>query len=183
MSIGSLGRRWARAFLLVAIEQRKIDAYLNELALFDQALRCSRELKIFMTDQAFEAHERKAALEKLVQPLGLSLSTQHFLSLLIDRERMAFFSDIFLSFRDQADEALNRVRVQVKVQSALEESSQVHLRSVLEKMTEKNVILQIAVDPSILGGIVIRIADQVFDGSVKTTLVHMQEKMRHAVIL
>src|SRR4029434_11122324 len=177
MIVGSIGRRYAKALLEIARDAGKIEEVLSELESFGKAFRESPELRILMSDPTFEKEERKKTLAALSKTLKFSPLLLNFLNLLIDRDRMAQFEEILLSYRDQADQALGRVRVQVTVPEAFSEASEKKLKKILEKITGKQVILETQADPKILGGVVIKVQDQMFDGSIKSSLKRMKEKM------
>jgi F-type H+-transporting ATPase subunit delta len=179
---GSIGRRYAKAFLDIARKEGKIEERLSELESFGEALRSSKEMNFLMTDPAFEPEQRKKILVSLSERLRLSPMTLNFLKILIDRDRLGFYEDILRSYREQADEALGRVRVKVSVPDSLGEASLQKLQRILEKMTRRKVLLETESNPDILGGMVIKIKDMVFDGSIRSALRRMKEKMMDAGI-
>lgn len=182
MISGSIGRRYAKALLDLSRETGKVEETLSELESFGKVLRESSDLRLLMSDPAFASEERKKTLESLSKPLKFSPALLHFLSLLIDRDRMAQFGEILLSYRAQSDQVLGRVRVQVTIPELLGEASEKKLKKILEKITGKQVILDMKTDPSILGGMVIKVQDQMFDGSVKASLRQMKQKMMQVPI-
>jgi F-type H+-transporting ATPase subunit delta len=179
---GSIGRRYARAFLDVARETGKIEECLSELEAFGEALRSSKEMGVLMTDPAFESGKRKKVLVSLSEHLRFSPTTLNFLKLLIDRDRLGFFEEVLLFYRELTDEALGRVRVQIRVPDSLGEAAKKKLQKILEKITRRKVLLEMESDPGILGGMVIKIQDMVFDGSIRSALRRMKEKMMDAPI-
>jgi F-type H+-transporting ATPase subunit delta len=179
---GSIGRRYAKAFLEIAQDGKKAEDYLDELENFGQILETSPDIQFLMSDPSFEGSERKKALGALASPLKLSVPTQNFIKLLIDRDRMPYFREILRSYREQADELLGRVRVQVKVEEKLADSLAGQLQKKLEQVTKKKVILEVVPQKGILGGIVIKIKDLVFDGSVKSALNRLKERMMEVAV-
>src|SRR5262245_55554480 len=124
MIAGAIGRRYAKALLEVARDTGKIEEILSEMTAFGKALEVSPELNLLMSDPTFEAEERKKSLDPLSKVLKISPLLLKFLSLLIDRDRMGQFEEILLSYRDQSDQALGRVRVQVTASDAFSEPAE-----------------------------------------------------------
>ncbi|MFO1518239.1 MAG: ATP synthase F1 subunit delta [bacterium] len=182
MITGSIGRRYARALLDIAREQKKTDEVLAELEAFQSVLSASNDLNFVMTDPTFDPLERKKTLESIAGPLKLSPTTLQFLKLLIDRERMVNFPEVLVAYREMADAYLGRVRVKVSLSETLPDASREKLERILEKMTGKKVVLETVTRPDLLGGMVIQIQDLVFDGSVRSALNRMKEKMMQVVV-
>ncbi len=182
MIAGSIGRRYAKALLEIAKEQNQVDEYLSQLELFEESLKNSSELHFLLFDPAFEISSRKKVLDSVVKKMQLSTTVHNFLNLLIDHGRINFFRDILLSYRDLADEVLNRVHVQVTVPNKIPEEIMQVLKEKLEKATKRNVILEIFSNPDLLGGMVLKVKNEVFDSSIQTALAQLKEKMSQAPI-
>lgn len=177
MSAGSIGRRYSKAILDLAIEQKKVDEFLNQLKSIQTLLQSSKDISFLLIDPAFQVSERKKVFEIIAEKLSLHDSLKNFLKLLIDRERIAFFDDIVSSFQEQSDDFMKRVRVTIKTSTPLNSEEEKHLKSVLEKLTGKEAILEIKTDETLLGGLVVKVRDMVFDGSLKNTLHQIKESM------
>src|SRR3990167_6652935 len=171
MISGSIGRRYAKALLEIAKKENEVDDYLKQLQQLSTILKESKDLSILLFDPTFETSDRKKVLDSIAKKLKFSSILQNFLKLLIDRGRMIFFDDILRSYQEQADEVLGRVHVKVTVPDQLPVGTDQLLKDKLEKTTKKNVILEIFSNPQLLGGMTLKIKNQVFDSSVKTALV------------
>lgn len=182
MIAGSIGRRWAKALFEIAQEKKRLEEILNELEWFRQTLSASGDLKFLLTDASFSAGQRKKVVAQLVEPLQLSKEVHHFLKFLIDRERIEFFEDILLSYREMADEQLGRIRVKVTVAEDLSSAEYENLKKILEKKTRRQVLLETEVNPEILGGTLIHVKDEVFDGSIQSALLRLKEKIEQVPI-
>ncbi|MBL7685997.1 MAG: ATP synthase F1 subunit delta [Deltaproteobacteria bacterium] len=180
--MGSMGRRYAKALLDLNSSQAKSDEVLLELQNFEQAYVQSPDLQDLMTNPAFDSKMRKQVLEKLGSQFGFSSETQQFLKLLVDRDRLVFIQDIVRAYRELADEKLGRVRIYIESPTDLPNEAQDRLKNVLEKMTKKKVILHTQVNSELLGGVLIRIQDTVYDGSLRSALNQMKEKMMRAAV-
>ncbi len=183
MSEGSISRRWAKAFLQIAKQENKVDAFLLEIEGFASVLKTSAPLWHLMIDPAFDSRERKDGLKAISTQLSLSPSTVHFLSFLIERDRISLFPEILIAYREMADEVLGRVQVEVRVaDDALTAAAQEKLKSVLKKVSGREPVLQIVHDANLLGGMVLKIEDTVYDGSVRSSLEQIKEKMMRASV-
>lgn len=174
---GSIGRRYAKALLDLGSEQKKVDDFLKQLLTLQSLLKSSQDIAFLLTDPAFEAQDRKKVFQVLAQKLSLNPVLQNFLKLLIDRERMSFFDNIVSSYQEQADDMMKRVRVNIKSATSLNEEEERRLKKIVEKITGKEAILASETDSKLLGGVVIKVRDMVFDGSLKNALHQLKENM------
>lgn len=172
-----IARRYAKALLMVVREEGRVSAQAKELNRLGQLLEREKELQEFLTNPAFEPEERLNVLEQVIAPLGLHATTQRFLHLLIEKDRIAFLFDLILAYQELADEAENRLRARVISARELPEQAAQELRATLAQLTGKEVLTEFDVEPSLLGGLVIKIGSMVIDGSVKSQLDSIRETL------
>jgi F-type H+-transporting ATPase subunit delta len=103
--------------------------------------------------------------------------TKNFALLLLDRERIPQLPDIARELRLMVDEKAGRVRATVTSARALPAEQVAQIQATLEKATGKKVLLDKAEDPSLLGGVVAKLGDTVYDGSVRSQLERMREQI------
>src|SRR5262249_13749432 len=123
------------------------------------------------------AGEKRAVLEKLLPRVAPTPEVQRFVLLLLDRRRIVLLPAIARAYRDMTDAHLGRVRAQVTSAEPLAAPMLDRVRRSLEQRTGKQVIVETAVDPGLLGGIVARVGDLVLDGSVRTQLEDLRAKL------
>jgi len=101
-----------------------------------------------------------------------------FLTLLFDKGRFIYLSSINDFYQKMADELEGTSRASLISATALSSDAVEKIRKTLSERTGKNIILDVAEDPSLIGGIVTRIGDLVLDGSIKTQLLNMRESLK-----
>jgi F-type H+-transporting ATPase subunit delta len=106
--------------------------------------------------------------------------TVSFLRLLVDKKRIDILSDIVVCYRQLMDEALKKVRVNVKTAYALSDDLKSFISSSLEKSIGKKVEMTVEEDPSLIGGVVIGVGDTLYDGSIKNQLNNMRNLLGEA---
>jgi F-type H+-transporting ATPase subunit delta len=102
---------------------------------------------------------------------------QRFVLLLLERRRIVLLPSIARAYRDMADAHLGRVRAQITSAEPLAAAALDRVRRSLEQRTGKQVIVETAVDPDLIGGLVARVGDLVLDGSVRTQLSDLRAKL------
>jgi F-type H+-transporting ATPase subunit delta len=173
---GSISRRYAKALLELAIEQDKVQAWSDALDGLRTRLAGSTELEDVLVNPVYTRDQRRAILGKLVG--GQDKELQSLVGLLVDRNRLAYLSGIAGAFRTMADEKLGRLRATVTSASALDDGSLKTIAQKLAAITDKQVVVDRQVDPSILGGVVAQVGSTVFDGSVKTQLEELRRQLK-----
>lgn len=172
---GSLARRYAKALLSLAAETGKSDEYGAQL---DNLVRlCTQpggDLVQIMANPSFTPSERKQVLEAVLPRLGLDSLVANFVRLVLDKDRFNALPDIAREYGALADAAANRVRATVTTAFAASADAQAEIAAALSASTGKTVIVDSKVDARLLGGMVARVGDRVFDASLRTRLEQLQ---------
>jgi F-type H+-transporting ATPase subunit delta len=174
----SIARRYARALIDVASAANKLDRFGEQLQAFVTALSQSRELHEVMTNPAYARTTRQAVVDGMGQALGgLEPELANFFRLLVDRNRLVYLPDIERQYRDLADVRAGRIRGRVVSAVKLPTDAIEKLSGVLEKITNRKVVLETKVDASILGGISAQVGSVLFDGSLRTQLEELRREL------
>ena len=149
---------------------------LAELRSFESALE-SAELRNALITPAVPPARKRAVIGRVADILGLSRITRNFLFVLIDHRRTPEFSDMVNAFEQILDERLGFARAQVSSATELAEGQRAALTTALEKVSQKRLRTQFAVDASLIGGVVARIGSTVYDGSVRGQLQVLKRRL------
>jgi F-type H+-transporting ATPase subunit delta len=175
VALVSISRRYARALLEVALESGQGDRILAELEALATEIDAARDLRILLESPIFARSQRREVLAAVAERARLTKTTHDFLMLLVDRDRTALLRQIVRIYRDLADEAAGRVRATVTSPLPLSEAETSELEGALATATGKTVALSTELDPALLGGLVARVGDRVYDGSLKTQLERLRD--------
>jgi len=166
----NIARRYARAFFKIAGDEQRYEEFARELGHFSALLKENRSLREFLANPVFAQPDKKAVVDALLAKLALSPLTANFLKLLVDKRRIGILSDIEGCYRDMVADALKKVSVTVKTPFPLTAKLTSRLQKGLEGLTGKQVEMTVHEDPTLLGGIVVRVGDTLYDGSIRTQL-------------
>jgi F-type H+-transporting ATPase subunit delta len=178
--ISNISKRYARAFFEIAAEEKKLEQYYNEISQFSSIITSDKGLQQFLANPVFEQASKKEIVEKIIGKLPLSPMTVNFLKLLVDKKRIEVLPEIESCYRQFMDEALKKVRVDIKTAFTLSDDLQAFIRSSLETATGKKVEITVEKDPTLLGGVVIGVGDTLYDGSIKNQLNNMRNLLGEA---
>jgi F-type H+-transporting ATPase subunit delta len=159
---------YARSLYEVAREHDKIDTVREQLGQFQDALRDDRELSIFFFSPYFSTEEKKEGLDKLLE--GPDDTFRNFLELLIEKHRVPAIHRIRRAFDERWEEDHKVLPVQITSATELDEATVRGIGDRIGEQTSRKVQLTAEVDPDILGGIVLRVGNQILDASIRNRL-------------
>ncbi len=168
-----LSRRYARALYESAVasgEQKKIGADLT-----NSARSLKGRIALFSHPQV-SAKDKKETLGKLLDA-KLQVRTKEFLHLLIDKKRFALLPMMERDFVKFCDEGAGIAHAMVRAARELSAQEREGLGKRLAARSGKKVILDVKVDSKLLGGVVVRMGDWVFDASLKGALKRMRARL------
>lgn len=164
-----VARRYAQALTEEAQQAGSLDAVDADVALLTQTLDGSRDLRLTLTSPVVSHAKKNAVLQRLFGD-RLSALTLRFLGLLVDKQRDGQIPSILDAYRSLRDERTGTVEAAVRVATPLAADEAERLKAALEARAGKTVRMRIEVDPSLIGGLVVRLGDVVYDRSVKHQL-------------
>ena len=173
----TLARKYARALIEIGLQERNYEALEEDLKKMADLLKANKELKAVLLSSAYPVVIRKGIAKRVSEALGLSKSTIKFIDLLIERERMDHFQEIARSYESLCDSFSRRVRATLVTAMRFPPELLSAIKSQLESSTGSEVILSVEEDPSLIGGILTRIGNVIYDGSLKTQLARVKENL------
>lgn len=186
MISGSLAKRYARALVQLASTPTIRDRYLQNLADFTAACKThdpgdpsgEHDLLKVLSAQHHSLSDRRAILNLVLGRIGADANVRKFAELVLERGRISGIEQIYLHYRDLADEAAGRIRATVKSATALDPAAQTRIKSALETATGKQVLLETEVDQELIGGLVAHVGSYTLDRSVRTSLDKLRSSLR-----
>ena len=160
-------KRYAQATFDIALQRDQLDQWAGDLRLAVEALQ-NEEFSALL-DHA------KVPLSRKVQTIGEALQevdpmVQNLLSLLVSRGLVDLVPAVEEGYQELLDQHRGREQVDVSSAVPLEDSEREQIIQFLTRLINKDVVLDSRVDPSILGGLVIKVGDRLIDGSTRTRL-------------
>jgi F-type H+-transporting ATPase subunit delta len=171
----ALAKRYAKALVQLGSEGGLIERFRDELSIIDGVFSANNELRAAFADPALTQDQKKSIMKELIGRTACSELVGNFLLLLVDKNRVAFLSQIVQTYEKLADEFSGVIRPVITTAFPLDDSQVVAIQGALEKKTGKKVVPQMIVDQSLLGGVVTQIGDIAYDNSVKTQLKRIKD--------
>ena len=171
-----VARRYAQALYQEAEAQGHVDAVDEGVGQLKNLFEESRELRTLFESPVYSVDQKGAVVTKLFEGRMPDLLTR-FARLLLDKQREALFPEVIRAYRALRDDQLGIVEAHVKTAKPLGAVEMRRLEVNLEKKTGKQVRIQQTVVPELIGGLVVRLGDTVYDGSVRHQLEQMRERL------
>jgi F-type H+-transporting ATPase subunit delta len=171
-----LVRGYAQALFAVAEAEGELDRVEDELYRFGKAVEAQPKLREALTDPSLPA-ERKIAVTREILEEKASRHTVALLGFLIEEGRTRDLSRILEALAEVVAEQRNKAVAEVRSAVPMDEQRRTKLAAALAKATGKDVELKVLVDPTLIGGVVAQVGDQVFDGSVRRKLDMAREQL------
>ena len=178
----TIAKRYSRA--LIESAGSEVDAIRNDLGLINETINSSSDLKNVILNPTFNEekveeiiNEEKIIIFSDVISSKISEKTLNFLKMLIKAHRMDIFEDITYWYCEFDDELKNKLKVSVTSAIVLNDETKERLKHKLEAKFKKTILLNYAVDESIIGGLIIKANDKIIDGSIKSKYERLKKSL------
>lgn len=179
-SVSGVSGRYATALFELAREDKSIDAVKADLDKFDAMLAESPELVRLVRSPVFSADTQGKALAAVLNKAGIGGTTANFLKVLAANRRLFAVADVIRAFRALVAKFKGEATAEVTVAEKLNDKNLDALRAALKSVTGKDITLDVKVDPSIIGGLVVKLGSRMVDTSLRTKLNSIKHAMKEA---
>jgi F-type H+-transporting ATPase subunit delta len=169
---------YARALFEVAKQQDKLDLVREQLGQFADALNDNGDLRVFFFSPYFSTEEKKDGLHRALD--GADPAIVNFLEALLERHRMPVIFRIRDAYERLWDQENQLLPVEVTSAVELDDATVKSIGERIGQQTGQHVELTSTVDPSILGGIVLRVGNSILDASIKHRLDQLRKHVAQA---
>src|SRR3989442_14228312 len=145
--------RYAKA-LMDVLYPEKAEAGIQQLQDFLSLLNDQPDARRFLQNPTMTGDRRKRMLKEIFDALSLDRRVANFVGILADRDRLPILEEIFQAYQKLLDERLGILRARVTSAHSLDASEQRELAARLERVIGKQFLIEVAVDPSLIGRLV-----------------------------
>jgi F-type H+-transporting ATPase subunit delta len=177
MSIATIANRYARALADVITERHEVADVVGELATFAQLMQQHAELREVFASPVIPIDRKRGVLNELLARLRVRQTTNNFLQLLLENHRLHQLDEMLRSLSQELDLRTGIVSAEITTARPINDQDREMLRNRLRAATGKEVRMHFHTDPEIIGGVVTRIGSLIFDGSIKTQLAQMKQRL------
>jgi F-type H+-transporting ATPase subunit delta len=168
--MSAAAKRYAKAVFDLANESGELEKVTNEFRELGATVEGSPELKGALGNPMVDAAQRKAVMKAILDRSNVSVLTKNSVLFITDHRRSDVLPQIADELSRLSDAKAGRIQAEVTSAAALSEPQYQRVSAALEKLTGQKISLARKVDATLIGGVVVRVGDRVFDGSVATRL-------------
>ena len=179
-SVSGVSGRYATALFELARDEKSIDAVKADLDQFDAMLNDSADLKRLVRSPVFAADTQSKALSAVLDKAAITGISANFLKVLTANRRLFAVSDVIRAFRALVARFKGEASADVTVAEPLSDKNLDALKTALKAVSGKDVTLHVKVDPSIIGGLVVKLGSRMVDSSLRTKLNSIKHAMKEA---
>ena len=166
----SVAGRYASALFDLAKDTNSVATVEADLVKFGGLLDQSEDLRSMVRSPVISAAEQGKALAAIAAKAGISGITANFLALVARNKRLFVVADMIKNFRALAAKSRNEVMAEVTSAMPLTDAQLAALKDTLKSTADSTIVLATKVDPSLLGGLIVKIGSRMIDSSLKTKL-------------
>jgi F-type H+-transporting ATPase subunit delta len=180
VSVSGLSGRYATALFELAQESKSLDAVAADLARIKALLAGSADLTRLVRSPVFSRDEQSKALQAILARLNVSQLTMNFVGLLAQKRRLFVLAGIIQDFNKLLANLRGEMSAEVTSAKALNPAQVTALAGTLKDALKRDIRITQTVDPTLLGGLVVKVGSRQIDSSLKSKLVRLERTMRGA---
>ena len=176
--VSEIASRYATALFGLADEQGLLDDIARDLIQLQAAVTDSVDLRRLLRSPVLDRDEQGKAMAGILDAMGVNDLTRRFIGLIVQNRRLFALSDMVRGYLDELARRRGEVTAEVIAPKALSDSQSAALRDALQEKLGGKVTIDASIDPSMIGGLTVKVGSQMIDTSLRMQLNKMQLAMR-----
>ncbi len=176
--LSGIAGRYATAVFDLAVDTKSLDAVASDFAALKGMMKASPDLARLVRAPVFSRDDQKKGLSAVLEKMGANQLTQRFISLLADKRRLFALTHIIAAFEAMVARQRGEMRAEVTSARALKDNEIEELKRVLKDKLKRDPLIETHVDPTLLGGLIVKVGSKMIDSSLRTKLDGMRTAMR-----
>jgi F-type H+-transporting ATPase subunit delta len=168
--LSGVALRYASALFDLAREANAVDAVSGDLGRFNEMIQGSQDLQRLIRNPVFTAEEQSDAIAALLDRAGISGLAGNFIRLVAAKRRLFALPDMIRAYGDLVADAKGIVRAQVILAEEPSDTVMNEIKAALRDVAKADVSVNVKIDPSLIGGLIVKMGSRMVDASVRTKL-------------
>jgi F-type H+-transporting ATPase subunit delta len=168
--VSGVAERYASSLFDLALEAGSVDSVASDLERFQALVNESDDLKRLIVSPVFSAEDQMKAISAVAAKAGIAGLVANFLKVVASNRRLFAVPGMIKAYRVIAARHRGEISAEVTSAHALTAAQETELKAALKGVTGKDVAVAVTVDPSILGGLIVKVGSRQIDTSLRTKL-------------
>lgn len=173
-----LHERYAEALIDIAEEADKLDEIADNLTLLNELAGKGKQLRKVLQHPEIEKEDKLKVLEAVSKKANFCNEFRDFLKVLTEKDRLDLIHGVFLRYGDLCRAKKNRLKAVIKTAVSLNKDQIGRVKEILSRKLKKEIIVEEFIQPSLIGGLDIKIGDMVYNMSLFDRLNFMEERLK-----
>ncbi len=178
VGLSSVAQRYAAALYELASESRSVDKVSDDLAGFAAMIAASADLKRLVMSPVFSADQQAGAVGAILAKAKIGGLTANFIRLVASKRRLFVLPEMIRAYQAEVARARGIVTAQVTLAETATAKQINDIKAALKDVAGKEVAIDVTVDPSIIGGLIVKMGSRMVDASLKTKLNSIRTAMK-----
>jgi F-type H+-transporting ATPase subunit delta len=173
-----IAARYATAIFELAKEDKSLPAIEQDVDTLDVALADSEDFRSLISSPVYTRDQQQTAISAIAEKMGLSGSVSNLLGLMASKRRLFVLPQMVAALRDLIAEEKGEVTAEVTAAKALTQAQEEKLAKTLKASVGKDVKVNVAVDETLIGGLIVKVGSKMIDTSIASRLANLQNAMK-----
>jgi len=178
--VSGIAERYANALFDLADERKALDEVAEDLRSLKRMLDDSADLRKLVRSPVVKSEDQARAIEAVADRAGLSQLTRNFIGVVAKNRRLFALEGMIAGYLQILARRRGEITAEVTAAKPLSDAQMAALQDSLRQVVAGKVSVDLTVDPSLLGGLVVKVGSRLFDSSIRTKLQRMQQAIRGA---
>lgn len=178
--VSGMAGRYATALFELALESNAVAQVQADLEAFDALVAANPDLARLVRSPVFSAEDQTRALVAILDRAGISGVAANFLRVVASNRRLFAAREMIRGFNALVAKHKGEVTAEVTVAEPLNDARMTEIRETLKAVTAKDVTIDVTIDPSIIGGLKVKLGSRMVDASLRTKLNSIKFAMKEA---
>lgn len=174
--MSAIGERYAESLFDLAIEENKVNQYLQDIKLVNEVLESDRKIVQFFSHVLIDNNVKYQLIDKAFQD-NVDKYVLNFLKLLVQSRRIRYIDDIVKCYIDLSNQYLGIEQGTIYTPFELSNQQIKDIEKAISKKESKKVTLDVKIDPSLVGGVKVQINHRVYDGTIKNKVEMLKKEL------
>ena len=180
--VSAVSGRYAKALFELADEGNALDTVAGHLGLLSQALADSADFRALIASPVYTREEQGRATAALCKAMGIEAPTANLVALMAQNRRLFALPDVIRGYRAMLAQRRGVLSAEVRSAKALSAEQRRALESTLKNSTGKDIVLDVTVDETLIGGLVVKVGSKMIDTSIRSRLDRLQTAMKETAL-